>query len=79
MQVAPVFAIHGLPETPHSGDLFAEGSPGMATTRQELNALFAVIGTPAWKCIDAVQQPMWKKYLKNIPGRYAVCCMRPES
>jgi len=34
-----------------------------------MNALFAVIGTPSWACIEAVQSPAWRNYLKKVPGR----------
>ncbi len=67
-QVAPVFAIRGMPMTPPEGESFAEG-PANSTTRLELDALFAVIGTPAWSCIDGVQSLPWRKFLKKIPGR----------
>jgi len=45
-KVAPVFAMHGMPVTPASGDRFSNsGDPaGNSVTRQELKALFQVIG-----------------------------------
>jgi hypothetical protein len=66
-QVPPVFAIHGLPKTPDEGDKY--NGPGSAITRQELHALFDVIGTPAWACIEGVQSPSWRGYLLKIRGR----------
>lgn len=68
LQVAPVFAIHGLPKTPDTGEKFQEG-PGNPTTRQELHALFDVIGTPAWACIGGVQSPAWRSYLLKVRGK----------
>ncbi|MEW5311574.1 MAG: hypothetical protein WDW38_003281 [Sanguina aurantia] len=67
LQVAPVFAISGLPLTPTEGDHF-EG-PGCANTHAELHALFSVIGTPSWACIASVQSDIWRSYLFHIPGR----------
>jgi hypothetical protein len=67
MQVAPVFAIHGLPMTPTSGERF--DGPGNSVTRTELAALFAVIGTPSWRCIESVANPAWRRYLRKITGR----------
>lgn len=69
-QVAPVFAIHGLPMTPTSGERF--DGPGNSVTRTELAALFAVIGTPSWRCIESVANPAWRRYLRKITGR-CVC------
>ena len=48
-QVAPVFAMHGMPDTPASGDRFASGGhpAGNSVTRCELKALFQVIGARA--------------------------------
>ena len=37
MQVAPLFAIHGLPKTPEDGESFL-GGPGNEMTRSELQA-----------------------------------------
>jgi hypothetical protein len=68
LQVAPVFAIHGAPVTPGPGELFL-GGPGSSITRQELHALFDVIGTPSWSCIKAVPSEAWRNYLRNVPGR----------
>ena len=36
-QVAPLFAIHGLPKTPEDGESFL-GGPGSEMTRSELQA-----------------------------------------
>ncbi|PSC67989.1 Mitogen-activated kinase 14 isoform A [Micractinium conductrix] len=68
LQVAPLFAIHGLPKTPADGETFV-GSPGNEMTRSELAALFAVIGTPCWADVAAVQEPSWRRYLHHLPGR----------
>jgi serine/threonine protein kinase len=32
-------------------------------------ALFAVIGTPCWADVAAVQEPSWRRYLHHLPGR----------
>lgn len=32
-------------------------------------ALFAVIGTPCWADVAAVQEPQWRRYLHHLPGR----------
>jgi len=66
LRVSPVFCITGFPKTPSSGDRY-EAGPGNVTTRTELEALFQVIGTPAWACIEAVDSTAWKKYLRNLP------------
>lgn len=68
LQVAPLFAISGLPKTPEDGETFL-GSPGNEMTRSELQALFAVIGTPCWADVAAVQEPSWRRYLHHLPGR----------
>ena len=34
-----------------------------------LQALFAVIGTPCWADVAAVQEPSWRRYLHHLPGR----------
>lgn len=70
LQVAPLFAIHGMPRTPDEGDRFAEpGSVSCGVTRRELQALFDVIGTPSWADVDKVQSPAWRRYLANLPGK----------
>ncbi|GBF88001.1 Map2 kinase [Raphidocelis subcapitata] len=71
LQVAPVFAMHGMPNTPASGERFTgSGHPaGNSVTRQELRALFQVIGTPSWSCIEGVPNAAWRNYLRAIPGR----------
>ncbi|GIL46871.1 hypothetical protein Vafri_3743 [Volvox africanus] len=70
LQVAPVFAITGKPLTPHSGQRYGAAEPGdSASASAELSALFAVIGTPAWACIEAVPSDAWRRYLFHIPGR----------
>lgn len=66
LKVSPVFCITGFPKTPSSGDHY-EAGPGNATTRTELEALFQVIGTPAWACIEAVDSRAWRRYLRNLP------------
>jgi hypothetical protein len=66
-QVGPVFAIHGMPVTPVEGEHYA--GPGNNITRTELSALFAVIGTPSWRCIEGVDNPAWRRYLRKMPPR----------
>eukprot|EP00878_Enallax_costatus_P020914 GHUV01022126.1.p1 GENE.GHUV01022126.1~~GHUV01022126.1.p1 ORF type:complete len:118 (+),score=23.27 GHUV01022126.1:331-684(+) len=68
LQVAPVFAIHGMPATPVEGEHYAQG-PGNSVTRTELSALFAVIGTPSWRCIESVTNPAWRRYLRKVPPK----------
>lgn len=36
---------------------------------QELQAIFDVIGTPEWACIDAVDNPAWRHYLARLPAQ----------
>ncbi len=43
LQVAPLFAIQGMLNTPKEGERF-EGGAGCPTTRKELQALFDVTG-----------------------------------
>lgn len=38
-------------------------------TAPPLQALFAVIGTPCWADVAAVQEPQWRRYLHHLPGR----------
>lgn len=45
------------------------GGAGNATTRKELAALFAVIGTPSWADVDAVRSASWRSYLQRLPGK----------
>lgn len=68
LQVAPLFAIHGLPKTPDAGESFT-GGPGSEITRRELQALFSVVGTPCWADVAAVQESSWRRYLHHLPGR----------
>ncbi|PNW75521.1 hypothetical protein CHLRE_12g530000v5 [Chlamydomonas reinhardtii] len=73
LQVAPVFAITaGRPLTPHTGMRYGVAEPGHgvgASAYAELTALFSVIGTPAWACIESVPSPAWRRYLFHIPGK----------
>ncbi|KAG2453430.1 hypothetical protein HYH02_001653 [Chlamydomonas schloesseri] len=73
LQVAPVFAITaGRPMTPHTGMRYGVAEPGHglgASAYAELTALFAVIGTPAWACIESVPSAAWRRYLFHIPGK----------
>ncbi|GLC43103.1 hypothetical protein PLESTB_000862900 [Pleodorina starrii] len=70
LQVAPVFAITGKPLTPHAGQRYGVTEPGgSASAFAELSALFSVIGTPAWACIEAVRSEAWRRYLFHVPGR----------
>lgn len=73
LQVAPVFAITGKPLTPNTGQRYGASSEpgGTASAYAELSALFAVIGTPAWACIEGVRSEAWRRYLFHIPGRSA--------
>ena len=45
------------------------GGAGNATTRKELGALFAVIGTPSWADVDDVRSASWRSYLQRLPGK----------
>ena len=36
---------------------------------QELQAIFDVIGTPEWACIDAVDSPAWRHFLTRMPAQ----------
>lgn len=67
LQVAPLFAIRGMPKTPQDGETF--GQPECAGTRRELQALFDVVGTPAWRDAAAVEMPEWRAYLARLPGK----------
>ena len=67
-QVAPLFAIQGMPKTPEDGESFT-GGPGCITTRRELQALFSVVGTPAWADVAHLPDPSWRQYLHHLPGR----------
>lgn len=63
-----MIAVSGDALTPAEGDAYI-GGPGVLATRRELIALFDVIGTPAWACIENVPAPAWRHYLRKIPGR----------
>ncbi|KAI8100499.1 hypothetical protein M9435_006983 [Picochlorum sp. BPE23] len=67
LQVAPMFALKEMPKTPNSGETY--GRPECATTRRELEALFDVIGTPAWRDVDVVEMEAWRNYLAKLPGK----------
>ena len=67
LQIAPLFALQGMPKTPNNGETF--GRPESETTRKELEALFDVIGTPAWYDADQMEMEEWKRYLANLPGK----------
>eukprot|EP00890_Picochlorum_soloecismus_P002294 jgi/Picsp_1/3065/NSC_01287-R1_mitogen-activated protein len=67
LQVAPLFALKELPKTPSNGETF--GHPECEITRRELEALFKVVGTPAWKDVQAVEMPEWRQYLSKLPGQ----------
>lgn len=64
LKVSPLFCISGYPVTPTSED---DDGPENSTVRTELDALFEVIGTPAWSCIEAVDSKAWRRYLMNLP------------
>lgn len=70
-QISPVFASNGITKTPMTGDRYANG-PGRRDTREELEALFEMIGTPTWACVEAVKSDAWRNYLRNLPLRSAV-------
>ena len=36
---------------------------------QELQAIFDVIGTPEWACIDDVENEQWRHYLAHMPAQ----------
>jgi mitogen-activated protein kinase 1/3 len=69
LKVAPLFAVRGgpPPRTPPEGTTF--GEPGCETTCCELEALFSVIGTPAWADAAAIGHAGWRRYLTRLPGR----------
>lgn len=46
-----------------------------AAAFQELHAIFAVIGTPEWACIELVENPRWRAYLLHLPA-LAPCLVR---
>jgi hypothetical protein len=67
LHVAPLFAIRGMLKTPEDGETF--GRPESFVTRRELQALFDVLGTPAWSDAAAVEMPEWRHYLERLPGK----------
>lgn len=69
LQVAPLFAIHGMPRTPGEGERYGGEEAGNSITRSELHALFKVIGTPSWAEAEHVSTPAWRAYLKDLPGQ----------
>ena len=40
-----------------------------ACVLQELQAIFDIIGTPEWACIDAVESAQWRHYLARMPAQ----------
>jgi hypothetical protein len=36
---------------------------------QELQAIFDIIGTPEWACIDGVESEQWRHYLARMPAQ----------
>lgn len=69
LHVAPLFAMHGIPTTPQSGEKWGDDEPSNPTTRSELAALFGVIGTPAWADVARVRACAWRKFLQKCSGR----------
>lgn len=47
-------------------------------TRQELKALFDVIGTPSWVDAENVPTPAWRNYLQ-VSSPPAALCSAPTS
>ena len=35
---------------------------------QELEAIFEVIGSPEWSCIEAVESEAWRRFLWQVPA-----------
>lgn len=35
---------------------------------QELEAIFEVIGSPEWSCIEAVESEAWRRFLWQVPN-----------
>jgi hypothetical protein len=35
---------------------------------QELEAIFEVIGSPEWSCIEAVESEAWRHFLWQVPA-----------
>lgn len=68
LQIGPVFTVSGLTATPSDSDRYVN-QPSQERNRAELEALFDVIGTPAWACIQAVKSDRWRNYLSNLPLR----------
>ncbi|CAG9462421.1 unnamed protein product [Pedinophyceae sp. YPF-701] len=72
LKVQPLFAIYGEygePPTPSPNHATFGSDQDDSTTRRELNALFDVIGTPAWACIENISDENWRRYLHRLPGR----------
>lgn len=36
---------------------------------QELSAIFDVIGTPEWACIEGVESERWRSFLRRLPAQ----------
>ena len=36
---------------------------------QELQAIFEVIGTPEWTCVENVENKRWRRYLARLPAK----------
>jgi len=73
LKVPPLFAIYGelgmyQPRAPLAGERFEENDSNDLMHR-ELEALFSVIGTPAWACIECITDPNWRTYLRHLTGR----------
>ncbi len=64
-----VQAPHAAGGAPRASAANAAANAAHASGGAELSALFAVVGTPAWSCINAVQSEPWRNYLRRIPGR----------
>uniref|UniRef100_A0A061SNS9 Mitogen-activated protein kinase 2 n=2 Tax=Tetraselmis sp. GSL018 TaxID=582737 RepID=A0A061SNS9_9CHLO len=70
LQVAPLFSVTwSIPLTPEPGMRFSDSGANNAATRRELETLFDVVGTPAWRCIENVPSQEWRAYLRRLPGR----------
>ena len=63
-------ALHLTLILPPGGNVHSTPLAGDTITRAELSALFDVIGTPSWACVDdAVMDPSWRRYLRRLGGR----------
>eukprot|EP00892_Ulva_mutabilis_P011340 jgi/Ulvmu1/8579/UM045_0021.1 len=68
LAIMPVFQFSTWsPNTPALGVSLRDTDDAVAG--RELRAIFDVIGTPEWACIEAVESERWRSFLRRLPAQ----------